>query len=307
MPRLTQGQAIWAIRIVAPVVVLIIVTVLLAVFGFVSAGNASVVGALLALVGVLITQIANTNIARSGQRHQQELEDQRAQDNALQRYLDQISDTKTYEALRKAAEGGYKRAVMRAKMKTLLLVLDEGRKGILLQFLNEAKLIKKKQYLRSNDKKESRWNYPILGLEGLDFSGAKLHSSIEVDFSDLSGVNLSDADLSGATLRGVNLRNADLRGANLSKAKLLQANLWEVEAYEEREGPRDQLLKMDLSGADLRGSNLEEADLTGADLTGADLRDAKNLKRQQLDKTTGNGTTQLPNGLAIPGLWSKAT
>src|SRR5215217_2679467 len=79
-----------------------------------------------------------------------ERENQSAQDKALQEFLDQISALKTYKDLRKASEDGYKRAVVRAKMKTLLRRLDSRRKGILLVFLHEAKLIKKKQYLREH-------------------------------------------------------------------------------------------------------------------------------------------------------------
>src|SRR5215203_6868320 len=200
--------------VVLTTIILILLVILLSVFDIVTSDYAVVVGAVLALVGVLITQMVNTFNAREAQKHQQKLEDQRAQDDALQKYLDQVSDSKTYKDLRRAKEEGYKRAVMLAKMKTLLLALDGGRKSILLLFLNEAKLIKKSQYLRSHDKEKRDWNYPILELEGIDFSGAKLDHSIEVDFADLSGANLSNTDLSGATLGGVNLRDADLSGSN---------------------------------------------------------------------------------------------
>src|SRR5215217_7788034 len=235
--------------------------------------NAAVIGALVALGGVFTTQLVNSA-----------LENQRAQDDALQKYLDQVSDSETYKDLRTAKEEGYKRAVMRAKMKTLLLALDGGRKSILLLFLNEAKLVKKSQYLRSSDKKGG-WNYPILELEGIDFSGAKL-DHIEVDFADLSGANLSKTDLSGATFGGVNLHDADLSGANLSEAKLLTGNKTKLlrtkdgkaETYDpERVGPMPELLKMDLSRVDLRGADLTGADLTGANLSGANLERAKAL------------------------------
>jgi len=68
---------------------------------------------------------------------------------------------------------------------------------------------------------------------------------------------------------------ADLSGANLSETKLLRANRCDVEAIEERVGPIDELLKMDLSRANLREAILTEAVLTGANLQGAFLQKAK--------------------------------
>jgi hypothetical protein len=289
--------------VVLTTIILILLVILLSDFGIVSSDNAVIVGAVLALVGVLITQMVNTFNARDTQKHQQKLEDQRAQDNALQKYLDQVSEKETYEALRKAAEGGYKRAVMLAKMKTLLLALDVGRKSILLLFLNDAKLIKKKQYLRSKDKRGG-WNYPILELKGINFSGAKLDDSVEMEFTDLSGANLSKTDLSGATFRGVNLHDADLSGTNLSKTKLLRAPPPESEEAKkeaaERIGPPDELLKMDLSkadlsGADLSGADLSGADLSGADLSGANLQDAK-ITDKQLADTLSLQSATMPYG-----------
>jgi uncharacterized protein YjbI with pentapeptide repeats len=296
--------------------------------------NAAVIGALVALGGVFTTQLVNSA-----------LENQRAQDDALQKYLDQVSDSETYKDLRTAKEEGYKRAVMRAKMKTLLLALEGGRKSILLLFLNEAKLVKKSQYLRSSDKKRG-WNYPILELEGIDFSGAKL-DHIEVDFADLSGANLSKTDLRGATFGGVNLHDADLSGANLSEAKLLTGNKTKLvrttttdgkaETYDpERVGPMPELLKMDLSSVDLRGADLTGADLTGADLTGANLSRANLseanlsgailsgailsganisgailfeaiLSQEQLEQALGDENSQLPPHLRPPAHWGEKT
>ena len=211
---------------------------------------------------------------------------------------------------------------MRRKTRTLLLALDDGRKSILLQFLNETKLIKKKQYNRSSDK-DRGWTYPILELKGMDFSGAKLDHSIEMDFADLSGANLSKTDLSGATFGGVNLHDADLSGANLSEAKLLTGNKTKLLRTRtkdgkaetddpERVGPMPELLKMDLSRANLRGADLTGADLTGADLTGANLsgtnlEGAKGLTSEQMGWTIGDKETKLPEYLVDkrPPVWSK--
>ena len=258
-----------------------------------------------------------------------ERENQSAQDKALQEYLDRISELETYKDLRKATEDGYKRAVMRAKMRTLVWRLDSRRKGVLLRFLHEAKLIKKKEYLRKgrseqhvrakrsekhegkkDAKKKKPWYYPILSLESIDLSGADLSHSIELVADDLSGVNLSNADLSGARLQGVNFRKADLSDANLRNAKLCEADSKTVSELDKRVGPPTELFKLDLTeadltGADLTGADLTRADLTGADLTGAnltgaDLREAKGLTQTQIEKAIGDESTRLPKGLSLP-------
>jgi hypothetical protein len=76
--RPTERQAVWGIRITVALALLILSLVLGSRSGFLSSDNAAVMGALLALTGVLIAQVVNTNIARATQRHQQVLEYQRA-------------------------------------------------------------------------------------------------------------------------------------------------------------------------------------------------------------------------------------
>src|SRR5215218_2827747 len=99
--RPTERQAVWGIRITVALVLVILSLVLVSRSGFVSSKNAAVIGALLALTGVLIAQVVNTNIARATQRHQQVLEDQRTREQqrledrraraaTLQSYLEQM-------------------------------------------------------------------------------------------------------------------------------------------------------------------------------------------------------------------------
>ncbi|MEI7607429.1 MAG: bacteriohemerythrin, partial [Rhodospirillaceae bacterium] len=82
----------------------------------------------------------------------------------------------------------------------------------------------------------------------------------ELEFRDMSDLNLDAADLSSAALTGVNLAKSSLRGANLSNAVLVGADLEEAD-----------LTEANLTGADLRGANLHRALLTAATLRGADL------------------------------------
>ena len=82
----------------------------------------------------------------------------------------------------------------------------------------------------------------------------------ELEFADMSGLNLDEVDLSSASLMGANLSGTQLRRANLSNANLTGADLEQAD-----------LTGANLTGADLRGANLHRALLTAAILRGADL------------------------------------
>jgi hypothetical protein len=84
--RPSQRQVVWAIRLVVALTTVVITLILVSSYGLVSSDNAALVGALLALAGVLIAQVVNTNIARATQRNQQILEGQRARAASLHRY-----------------------------------------------------------------------------------------------------------------------------------------------------------------------------------------------------------------------------
>jgi uncharacterized protein YjbI with pentapeptide repeats len=145
---------------------------------------------------------------------ERELEDQRAQDAALQAYLDQMNTLYLEEDLSDAKV----RTLLRARTLTVLGRLDPSRKTQVTQFLSEAELV------TSVDGRE-----PILALDGASLSNADLNF-LDLRGAHLSDAHLSDADLifaalSDADLRNADLRNADLRGANLSDANLSDAYL----------------------------------------------------------------------------------
>ena len=159
----------------------------------------------------------------SAQREQElEIAERRTQDEALQTYLDQMSDmlipNKEQPSLYKARPGDILSTVARARTLTVLPRLDGNRKARVVQSLYESGLISNTQ--------------PILTLSGADLSGAILIN-----------VNLREADLSGAILTRADLREANLYGANLSGADLREAIL-----YDARLGGAD------LSEANLRGA-----------------------------------------------------
>jgi uncharacterized protein YjbI with pentapeptide repeats len=282
------GVAVTVVLAVGAVMALLLTSGAKAVYD-----SAPLIAAVIALGGVLTAQLVT--IA---------LEAQRAQDRALQAFLDQISYSDAYRELRTAPASGHKRAILRAKIQTLLLQLDEKRKGVLLSFLHGAKLSRKEEitpYEYTKDisewKGEERWKYPILRLDHVDFSRTKRTPDTELTFDDLRGIILRGAKLSGVNLSGANLRNADLRDADLSCAQLRKADEHDSEeipgeyyneyckAIRGRSDSElleiDSIVEIDLSKAKLSRANLSKANLNRANLNRANLSKA-NLSKANL-------------------------
>jgi len=185
---------------------------------------------------------------------QTQIEERRAQDEALQAYLDQMSTLLLDKDLRFSTEDNatedskQARTLARARTLTVLGRLDPSRKTALMQFLVEAELVQS-VYVGGV------YTQPIITLIGANLSGANLSDA------DLSGANLSDANLSGANLHfarldEANLSDADLSGANLSGASLINTNL---------------------SDANLQNADLSIVFMRNADLSCANLSDASGV------------------------------
>jgi uncharacterized protein YjbI with pentapeptide repeats len=171
-----------------------------------------------------------------------QIEEHRADDAALQAYLDQMNNLLLEHNLRESDANSEVRILARARTLTVFERLDPRRKAQALQFLAEASLV---ETLESEIE-------PVISLDQVDLSGANL------DDAELFNADLDDADLSHASLYGANLRYASLNHANLNHADLSQADLRQV----------------DLGGALLNEAHLNGAELYGATLNGAELHDA---------------------------------
>jgi uncharacterized protein YjbI with pentapeptide repeats len=195
---------------------------------------------------------------------ERELAKERAQDEALQAYLDQMSNLLLEKNLRTSEEDSEVRTLARARTLTVLGRLDPSRKTAVYQFLVDADLV------QSIDERD-----PIISLNGADLGGANVSDAnlrnADLNGADLNGADLSEADLSEADLSFADLANADLSFADLSDANLRGASLSDVEL-------RGAILRhanlsdADLSDAFLRGADLSNAFLRGADLSDSDLR-----------------------------------
>ncbi len=143
---------------------------------------------------------------------QQQIEEQRAQDAALQAYLDQMSQLMLEGGLLRGSEGGNEvRTLARARTRTVLARLDSRRKGSVVQFLYEASLIDKE--------------HPVVSLSDVRLRGADLSLLDDLSGADLSGADLSGADLSDADLSDADLSDAKMFAPNLEGASLEGANL----------------------------------------------------------------------------------
>jgi uncharacterized protein YjbI with pentapeptide repeats len=236
-----------------------------------------------------VFQIQQSEVEERRLEADQHIEEQRAQDEALQTYLEQIGQMLLDKdrPLRQSKEGDEVQLLARARTVTILRRLDSARNRDILQFLREAQLVPSNRY----GVQEHIVRLDESNLSEANLKGANL-DSFSLQRTDLSGADLRDAYLAWSFLRdaklnGANLRGADLRGdpdqsgddADLSDANLSDANLREA----------------DLSYDNLSSANLQGANLTDAVLRGANLSNAKVTSEQLAEAKSLEGAT-MPNG-----------
>jgi Pentapeptide repeats (8 copies) len=146
---------------------------------------------------------------------EQDIAHQRAQDEAVQAYLDQMS-TLVLDDLNNAKV----RTLMRARTLTVLETLDPSRKRDVMLFLLEAGLVGRGCGGATISGEQQRSQYgagDIVSLAMADLHGAILRRAL------LPDATLAFADLRGAILGGAKLVGAKLVGAELSGAFLTDA------------------------------------------------------------------------------------
>jgi uncharacterized protein YjbI with pentapeptide repeats len=193
------------------------------------------------------------------------IQQQNAQDEALQAYLDQMTQLILDRKLLEAEEGDSVYTMAQARTSTVITRLDADHNRNVTRFLRDSGLLG-----------EFVW---------IDFRASSINLFRRIDLSDadLRGADLSNADLLEANLRSADLSDADLSDANLRSANLRFSNLRSA----------------DLSDADLRSANLSNAYLSDATLTSADLSDAK-ASKEQLDQANSLEGATMPDGSIHP-------
>jgi hypothetical protein len=265
------------------------------------------VPAVLALGGYLFTRSENHRTQKLADQRAQDDRDianNRRQDEALQAYLDQMSQllTDKERPLRRTQQGDNLSVVARARTLTVLQKLGPDHKRSTLHFLYESGLIMREL---------------VVSLVDADLSGAELRG-VDLSKAYLVGANLVRANLSRAYLSGAYLSGTNLSGSNLSEANLSEAYLGEanVRAADLRGTYLTYLSRANLSGADLSGAdlsgaylgeadlseaylsgtNLSEAYLSGANVSGAYLNEAVGATEEQLEQASLLKGTTIPNG-----------
>lgn len=149
-------------------------------------------------------------------KREREVATDRLRQEALQAFIDKISELLLHEDLRNPDYKGEARTILRARALAVLPQLDGKRKGDAIQFLYDAALIIDTN-LYGIDLNEAILPYARLGGAFLD--GAQFHNA-NLFTADLSNTNLYATDLRGADLREANLTGSHLGAADLSGANL---------------------------------------------------------------------------------------
>jgi len=239
-----------------------------------------IVPGVLAVGGYLFNSSQNQATRRAAE--------QRAQDESLQAYLDQMGKLLLEEDLRGSGEDSQEaRNVARAR--TLIALgtrnnrgpLDPNRKGAVMRFLLEAELVGRRGAGKAISGESH--SFAIDLGEGrayvISLSYANLRD-VNLGGAILVGTNLAAADLSGANLSGALLTSADMGGADLSDANLKNAALFDA----------------NLSGANLKNAALSDTKLSGANLSGTDLSVAVGVTEEQIDQAKSLVHATMPTG-----------
>src|SRR5215204_544862 len=260
----------------------------------------------LAIIGFGFTaqqQARQTHIDTKRYERAQAVEEQRAQNAALQAYLDQMSQLILDSKLLEAEQGGPVHILARARTITAITQFDGENNQAVTRFLSESGLLRKQALLAKADLEDARLHKAMLqeaNLAGTHLKGANLTDAVllnAVFFSAEGKVDggiqattaeLPKADLSRAALLGANLSGCLLRDATLTDATLQSADLRSAD-----------LQGADLSHAVLQGADLSSADLTDAKLTDADLTDAKGWTTEQLIAARSLEGATMPDGQTL--------
>jgi uncharacterized protein YjbI with pentapeptide repeats len=319
--RPTREQVRWAVRIT---IVLVVILGILTLIGL--PFRITLWEWMKLLIVPAVIAVGGLWFNRQQRGRELEIAERRAQDEALQTYLDQMSQMLADKdrPLRKAPSGDDLRTVARARTLTVLGRLDRDRKGTVVQFLYDSHLISKHRpviALNTADLREATLREAVLNKCSL--IGAWLHRAnlvgADLNDADLSQADLSEADLSSISLSGRTVRvtgrsgrfaafrgedvalvalQTTLYGASLAKANLYAAKLANATLS------KANLVWADLRTADLRGADLtkasldyawmDEANLSGTNLSEASLLGA-NLSGADLSEADLSGAQGLTN------------
>jgi hypothetical protein len=345
--RPTRRQVLWTIGIAATAVVLAYIGYFIPRTGFgqteVKEGvqpaktlwdwmDLLIIPLVLAIGGFLFTRSENRATQAAAERQNRATQaavERRAQEEALQAYLDQMSDmmlpNNDQPTLSDKDPPASLKTVARARTLTVLPRLDRDGKGRVVQFLHESYLI---SHMVQDEQGEMVVREKVVDLRGANLRDANLFGLIltgvaldgvnleraaltlaDLQNADLSFARLQDADLSSSWLSGADLTSANLSGASLPGAKLMSDPELPQRLKVATKAAKLTLAHLDnadlraanLSNADLRYAELPDTKLLGADLSGADLTDAVGWTEEQLDLAYSLDGATMPDGRVLKG------
>ena len=166
--------------------------------------------ALAGLAFLLDSSQTNRELQREDERaaRQRMIATDAGREDALRAYLTQMSALMLDRKLLQSEEDSTVRALARTITLTTLSRVDGERKGVVLQFLSEARLL-----FSANPPPGPKVNLQDANLRSADLRDADLQYAY-LALADLQGALLQRALLYNATLFLADLRGADLRGAD---------------------------------------------------------------------------------------------
>jgi uncharacterized protein YjbI with pentapeptide repeats len=249
-------------------------------------------------------QQAERERAENHSKVEREIADDKQKEEALQTYLDRMSDLLLTGKFDFSETKDKAKTVARARTLTVLQRLNGERKAAVLQFLYEAGLVigdTPTVDLRKADlsKASLKWaNLQHANLEGAYLDESLLEGALLIEANlegaFMEGANLDQANLPRANLTGTILKSASLIGTNFRTAILKWANLEQanLEAIDLEDADLERAY---LVGANLAGAHLTGAILNNANLVGANLKDAE-ITQKQLNSAILSEDTILPDG-----------
>lgn len=254
-------------------------------------------------LGAFFLNRSERTVERETEEKRSELEREIAKDrqreDALQSYVDRMSELLIEKKLRTTKIKEIK-DVARTLTISVMRTLDEDRNNLVIQFLREAQLITDEKSILNGANMEGmdlrgldfRYgfmqgaNFSNADLRGTSFLHANLQEAVfwkanlqEADFENtilikayLAEANLHRANLAacmfGANFEGANLQKTFMHGADLKGANLINTNLQEARLFQA------ELQESTLWGADFKGANLTAANFKGADVDEVQLKAA---------------------------------
>jgi uncharacterized protein YjbI with pentapeptide repeats len=204
------------------------------------------------------------------------IEERRAQNAALQAYLDQMNDLILDRKLLKVNKGvpvhgpgDPVHTLAQARTTTAITQFDGENNQAVTRFLSDSGLLREPALLAKTDLQDAR--LPKAVLQEANLAGTQLNRA------DLTEAVLLEANFSAKEKVGEDINHiiANLTRANLRKAALQEANLAECTL------DKITLTKATLQGADLRSASLQAANLTKAALQHADLSSTESTSNLQ--------------------------